>query len=334
MGCISTPVGMLPIEKIPKEFLDFLTETGVDINVYYEYSHGNCVTILGDDADAVRDGTGLVPWVPYPTYYYKLANQEKLSQDSNCFSMDAASALAVAILDPQPGEHVLDLCCAPGMKLSLIGRLVGLEGSVTGVDISKSRLSVCRSIVKAKKVGRCRLFCADGTLFDIPPLLVLDRESRGSHSHREKPFYQSTAFNRFPVKLSEEWYDKVLVDAQCTHDGSIKHIQKADEKTWSVLKDQLSLDALEKLYRLQLALLKNGFAKCRVGGYVVYSTCSFSRKQNEDIVELFLKEHEEKAKLVDIECKLFDTPQPFVRVDPRIHGAGFLFVAKIFKKCN
>jgi hypothetical protein len=104
------------------------------------------------------------------------------------YGMDAASAAAVWALGPQPGEHVLDLCCAPGLKLSAIADAlgaVGSEGSVTGVDVNRTRLHVARKVAVKYKVGRpsslpsssglcCRLLCADGVTFSLGPLAPWD----------------------------------------------------------------------------------------------------------------------------------------------------------------
>ncbi len=127
------------------------------------------------------------------------------------YGMDAASAAAVWALDPQPGEHILDLCCAPGLKLSAIADAMGAaseEGagggagggaaSVTGVDVNRARLQVARKVAVKYRVGRplttssspsaasgaggaappggltCRLLCADGVRFALGPLAPWD----------------------------------------------------------------------------------------------------------------------------------------------------------------
>jgi 16S rRNA C967 or C1407 C5-methylase (RsmB/RsmF family) len=67
---------------------------------------------------------------------------------------------------------------------------------------------------------------------------------------------------------------QVLVDAECTHDGSIKHIQKFEFWGWKTL-DRRVLDAerTDDLLHLQLRLLTNGFKLLKTGGSLVYSTC-------------------------------------------------------------
>jgi SAM-dependent methyltransferase len=84
--------------------------------------------------------------------------------------MDASSGAAVAALDIQEGEHVLDLCCAPGAKLCMMAERVGPAGSVTGVDVSLARLCTCRrSMVEKYGIRNARLFLADAQHFNVPP---------------------------------------------------------------------------------------------------------------------------------------------------------------------
>lgn len=71
----------------------------------------------------------------------------------------------------------------------------------------------------------------------------------------------------------------------------MRHLAKFERWGWSTLGDRLlPLQRLSKLAALQLELLQNGFRQLRAGGTLVYSTCSFARAQNEDIVEAFLRD--------------------------------------------
>ncbi|PZO67520.1 MAG: RNA methyltransferase [Paracoccus denitrificans] len=54
---------------------------------------------------------------------------------------DAAAAMAVRVLDPRPGEHIADLCAAPGGKTM---QLAAAGADVTAIDLSRARLSRVR----------------------------------------------------------------------------------------------------------------------------------------------------------------------------------------------
>jgi len=131
-------------------------------------------------------------------------------------------------------------------------------------------------------------------------------------------------------------YDKVLVDAECTHDGSIKHIQKFEFWGWKTL-DRRVLDAerTDNLLQLQLNLLSNGFRLLKTGGSLVYSTCSLTVAQNENVVQRFLST-QPSADLRKIglantwPCRSGGIPKT-LRFDPVTSQTSGLFVAKFSK---
>uniref|UniRef100_M8AZX5 Ribosomal RNA small subunit methyltransferase F n=1 Tax=Aegilops tauschii TaxID=37682 RepID=M8AZX5_AEGTA len=136
-------------------------------------------------------------------------------------------------------------------------------------------------------------------------------------------------------------YDKVLVDAECTHDGSIKHIQKFEFWGWKTLDRRvLNVERTGNLLHLQLGLLTNGFKLLKTGGSLVYSTCSLSSNsltvaQNENVVQQFLSKHP-SAELLKINpadswpCRSGGI-QKTLRFDPATSQTSGLFVAKFVK---
>lgn len=96
-------------------------------------------------------------------------------------------------------------------------------------------------------------------------------------------------------------FDRVLVDAECTHDGSVAHADKfrlanfgsknpsAPHENTGAAVVLATAESLAELTALQLRLLQRGFLNARrAGGVVVYSTCSMSPLQNEGVVRAFL----------------------------------------------
>lgn len=161
-------------------------------------------------------------------------------QQHAIFGIDLSSAIAVEALTIERDDHVLDLCCAPGAKLCMIANVLGTQGlgTVTGVDIAAHRLATCRSMIKKYRVGpRIRLYEADGTTFDVTAPSRLgahrfdnDDDTSGTKKRRkldsQKPFWAPKTLRYDPGQ--GRLYDKVLVDAECTHDGSISHIIKVN----------------------------------------------------------------------------------------------------------
>lgn len=202
-----------------------------------------------------------------------------------------------------------------------------------------------------------RLKCANGTQFNSPP--PHDAETEPKHSSESTAEAEvaswlnkdALAGHLPPLCLApppEKLYSKVLVDAECTHDGSIKHVAKfAAQSTaggnsnsfggwgWESFERRvLDPERIAAVTGLQQALLWNGFrllAPVAVAGdarsvefpphgsaALVYSTCSFSRNQNEDVVAWLLK-HCPSARVVRIggwsPCKETSAAQAVVTTD-------------------
>ena len=183
------------------------------------------------------------------------------------YGMDIASAVAVHALSISPSDHVLDLCCAPGGKLCYISDLQGSDslGTVTGVDLTPHRLHTCKRICQKYKLSKYRLFAQDGTHFDVhapsrvgkhciftPTIDALEQSL-------VKPLHESKLIRNDPQwKHASLLYDKVIVDAECTHDGSIAHMWKHQQVDWADFSKVLHPQRLANLEELQRGLLENG----------------------------------------------------------------------------
>lgn len=106
-------------------------------------------------------------------------------------------------------------------------------------------------------------------------------------------------------------YDSVLVDAQCTHDSSYRHLRYvggADTNSscdvWTNesrgYKNIESVASDESVYDLQKRLLAKGFASLAPGGELVYSTCSAEKEQNENVVQWLLDKEKGNVELVPV----------------------------------
>ncbi|OIT33412.1 PREDICTED: uncharacterized protein LOC109206049 [Nicotiana attenuata] len=396
-----TEVEEISTLPLPEAFLDFLKQNGLDPSIYSATDSTPryirlkpCYESFLEEIEAdIRCKLERVCWLP--NFYHlppdvRIASS-KAYQEGKIYGIDAASGAAVTALDISVGDHVLDLCAAPGAKLCMILDILGSSGSVTGVDIAKHRLAACRTMLQKYGLGdHCRLFVADGTSFSLLPVRVgsdspLQNENdvfpsgENSEVYREwksrRPWkerkkeaiarekgvsklFSSTQepelifYGRYSgvvgLRKNELYqkrpmsevlllgYDKVLVDAECTHDGSIKHVQKFEQWGWTTLQRRvLDAERTDDLTVLQLQLLINGFRLLRVGGVLVYSTCSLTFAQNEDVVERFLSENT-SAELLEITaaknwpCKS-GRIQKTLRFDPLTSSTSGLFAAKFTK---
>ena len=92
-------------------------------------------------------------------------------------------------------------------------------------------------------------------------------------------------------KYYPNYFDKILVDAPCSSLGIMQ--KKKDVNRW------WSLNRVNKLQELQLKLLVAAINMLKIGGEVVYSTCTLTPEENELIIDKILKKY--PVEIVDIE---------------------------------
>jgi len=167
--------------------------------------------------------------------------------------IDPAAIQAVELLDPQPGDHVLDACAAPGGKTALIAERLRLKGQLVAMDLRADRLPRLRENLE-------RLGCAAF-------VKVVQGDAR-----RLRP----ESFGRF---------DRILLDVPCSNTGVIR--RKPDVR-W-----RFSKAGLTRLGVTQQALLERAAGLVKRGGCIVYSTCSLEPEENETLISAWLKSHPE-----------------------------------------
>jgi 16S rRNA (cytosine967-C5)-methyltransferase len=163
---------------------------------------------------------------------------------------DEASQLVVELLDPQPGERVLDACAAPGAKATAIAERVGPTGRVLALDRHERRLG---------------LLLRDVRRLGLENVAVETRD----------------AAQPLPERLVEGGFDRVLVDAPCSGMGALR---RNPDARWRVQPEDVP-----RLAELQQSILRGAASSLRPGGTLVYSTCTLLSEENEAVVEAFLR---------------------------------------------
>jgi 16S rRNA (cytosine967-C5)-methyltransferase len=126
---------------------------------------------------------------------------------------------------------------------------------------------------------------------------------------------------QLPIKA----VDRVLVDVPCTGTGVLA---RRPDLRW-----RKGIEDIGRLTRLQSELLESGAGLLRLGGVLVYATCSLEPEENEGVVENFLNRHPE----FKIELSDDDLPAGSVRegkyffVTPHEHEVDGAFAARLTK---
>ncbi|KNC79809.1 hypothetical protein SARC_07808 [Sphaeroforma arctica JP610] len=143
------------------------------------------------------------------------------------------------------------------------------------------------------------------------------KKRRKGNKPSEGLLYEPKIWTKTFCAESDSLYDRVLVDAECTHDGSLKHLIKCKDIGWDKFVHEFIGDeeVVNGIVAMQKRLLAHGVAMTRPGGYVVYSTCSLTRAQNEDVVLHALQT------MAHIELVPIDLPNLPVVAGSTIHSA-------------
>ncbi|HXV53478.1 MAG TPA: RsmB/NOP family class I SAM-dependent RNA methyltransferase [Solirubrobacterales bacterium] len=150
------------------------------------------------------------------------------------------SQAVVALLDPQPGERVLDVCAGPGIKTTAIAARMENRGEVRSVELDPRRAAEIEALC-----GRAGATCVGVTVADAT------EGDLGSG------------------------YDRILLDPPCSDLGTLA---SRPDARW-----RKSPADIERLAALQRRLLVRAARALAPGGSLVYSTCTISRHENEEL---------------------------------------------------
>ena len=165
---------------------------------------------------------------------------------------DEVAGLTALVLNPQPGENVLDACSSPGGKTTYLAELMKNQGNIVATDIHEHRTKLVENAAKRLGINIIKTSVQDATIFN--------------ENYKEK-------------------FDKILLDVPCLGIGVLK--RKPDIK-WQ--KEQKDVDEISKI---QYKILENCSKYLKENGEIVYSTCSIFKKENERIIEKFIKNNSE-----------------------------------------
>lgn len=165
---------------------------------------------------------------------------------------DISAGQTARILNPQPGELVLDACSAPGGKTTYMAELMKNKGKIEAWDIHEHRTKLVEQNAQRLGINIIETKVKDASLYD--------------------------------EKLKEK-FDKILLDVPCLGIGVIK--RKPDIK-W-----KRKPEDVKNITEIQKKILDNCSKYLKKNGVMVYSTCSILEKENQDIVDEFLKENNE-----------------------------------------
>lgn len=174
------------------------------------------------------------------------------------YIQDPSTRIAPNLAPIGVSDAVLDLAAAPGGKSLQLAERLGLEGLLVAVDLPGPRMkNLYENLSKISNVGHG---IVESDILDL----------------------SSGVFCSLGLPVV---YNVVLLDAPCSNTGVI---QRRPDVKW-----RLKAEDIGKMAEVQLKLLLKAGEFVGSLGFLVYSTCSIERRENEGVVEGFLRENRE-----------------------------------------
>ncbi len=228
---------------------------------------------------------------------------------------DEAAQLVLGMLDPQPGDLVLDTCAAPGAKTTGIAERLQGSGAVLALDRNPQRL---------------RLIARAARRLDLTGVHILERDATQGLGDLPTAWLDGLDGPEAPAAGEPLLFDRILADVPCSGLGTLRRNPDARWRVGETVPRELA--------RIQLQILKRAATVLRPGGCLVYSTCTLTPEENEDVVNAFLQEMPgfrvaTPDELPD-EVQGVVSEEGFLRCFPHIHDMDGFFAARLVRQAS
>jgi 16S rRNA (cytosine967-C5)-methyltransferase len=178
--------------------------------------------------------------------------KHQLFLNGNIEVQDEGSQILSFLVSPQRGQMVVDFCAGAGGKALAMSAMMKNTGRVYAFDVSEKRLANLKKRLKRSGAS------------NIMPYRIKNE-------------------NDIKIKRLRGKFDRVLVDSPCSGLGTLR--RNPDIK-WK--HTEASLMELELKQQL---IINSASQLCKIGGYLIYGTCSLLEEENENQVNKFLKKY-------------------------------------------
>jgi tRNA (cytosine49-C5)-methyltransferase len=184
------------------------------------------------------------------------------------YMQELASMLPVIAMEPKKDELTLDLCAAPGSKTTQLSSEMNITGTIIANEVSMGRLKILASNLEKSGATNVIITRKDGFAF----------------------------CNRLKKYNSKIKFDRILIDAPCSGEGTLRSSPKT-YKMWNI-------KTIQNLPKIQKALIESALEILKPKGVLVYSTCTHAPEENEEVIDFILEKFRGKIKLEKIKIPI------------------------------
>ncbi|EOA28565.1 hypothetical protein CARUB_v10024783mg [Capsella rubella] len=257
--------------------------------------------IEGGELEAIKP----LPWYPKNLAWHSNFSRKEIRKNQtlerfheflklenevgNMTRQEAVSMVPPLFLDVHPDHFVLDMCAAPGSKTFQLLEIIH-EASEPG--------SLPNGLVVANDVDfkRSNLLIHQTKRMCTANLMVTNHEGQQFPGCRLNKSRASEKGISEDMPINQLAFDRVLCDVPCSGDGTLR---KAPD-IWRKWNSGMG----NGLHSLQIILAMRGLSLLKVGGKMIYSTCSMNPVEDEAVVAEILRRCGETVELLDVSDKL------------------------------
>lgn len=252
-----------------------------------------------------------VDWLPFGVWWIENDDRQALLEsdlfkEHKIYLQNLSSMIPPLCLNPDADDLVLDLAAAPGSKTLQLAGMMNNMGKITAVEVVKKRFYKLKN-----------------NLFEHGAENVTVILGNGENIWKK---YQG-------------YFDKILIDAPCSTEARFKAYDEETYRYWSMRK-------IKEMVKKQNRLIFSAFNSLKVGGTMVYSTCSFAPEENEEVISRLIDKFGNAVQIEPVDLPIDNIQKPLqkwrhktfhsdvknaVRILPNDWMEGF-FLCKITKK--
>lgn len=221
----------------------------------------------------------------------------------NISRQEAVSMIPPLLMDIESHHTVLDMCAAPGSKTAQLVEMIhnGEEAAVVNAAAGPGEGTPTKD---GERGGRASgLVIANDADYKRSHMLIHQTKRLNSPNlivtNHDATMYPSLIISG-PDETVKQYikFDRILADVPCTGDGTAR-------KNYNIWKDWNPHNAFN-LHNIQIRILIRGLQMLKVGGRLVYSTCSMNPIENEAVVQAAIDRCGglEKVGIVDVSDRL------------------------------
>ncbi len=203
----------------------------------------------------------------------------KLYEEGYFYVQSLSSMIPPLVLDPIKGEKILDMAAAPGSKTTQMAALMENSGEIIANEPNSVRMQKLQANLHTQNVSNVKLISQDG----------------------------GNIYKTYP-----DYFDKVLVDAPCSGEGRICVYYPDSYRYWSIRN-------VNNFAALQKRLLISALLSVKPGGVVVYSTCTLSPEENEEVISYVLEKSQGFVETEPISVQTLKFAPPFMSFGDKIY---------------